>query len=169
VPSLKVSSAADASMRAHGEEGYPLEICGFLVGETQAEGRVVHAAWPVRNTWESDPDLRARMLAAMEATGGIAGIERWEQASEERRFMISPLDTLQSMKRARAEGWDLVGVYHTHPNHPAIPSDFDRDAAQPEWSYIILSVRDGSVAELRSWTLNGDTGPFVEEEVFLTD
>ena len=48
---------------------------------------------------------------------------------------------------------DLVGVYHTHPNHPAVPSDFDRAAAWPEWSYIIVSVREGEVAEFRSWTL----------------
>jgi proteasome lid subunit RPN8/RPN11 len=165
-PVLNLSAEADAAIRAHAEEGYPLEICGFLVGDVGPEGRVVRHAWPVRNTWETDPELRAHMLEAMEKTG-TAGLERWQEASEERRFMIAPLDTLQSMKRARQEGMDLVGVYHTHPNHPAVPSDFDRDAAQPEWSYIIASVRDGRVAELRSWALDGEDGPFVEESISL--
>ena len=70
-----------------------------------------------------------------------------------------------AMKRARAEGLDLVGVYHTHPNHPAVPSEYDRSVAQPEWSYVILSVRPGEVAEVRSWVLSEDGTRFEAEEI----
>jgi proteasome lid subunit RPN8/RPN11 len=162
---LQIQQAAMEAVRRHAEEGYPLEICGFLVGAAEGEGRRVREAWPVRNAWEDDPEQRAGMLAAMEKGGGSAGAERWEQFSAERRFLVSPRDILASMKRAREAGLDLVGLYHTHPEHPAVPSDFDRDAAWPDWSYLILSVREGRVAEERSWVLAEEERRFMEEEV----
>jgi proteasome lid subunit RPN8/RPN11 len=162
---LTLSEKAVQAMRAHAEEGYPLEICGFLVGAAGEEGRSAREAWPVRNAWEDDADLRAATVAGLEAAGGTAGADRWASAGEERRFLVSPQDILASMRRARAAGMDLVGVYHTHPEHPAVPSDFDRDAAWPDWSYVILSVRAGKVAELRSWVVPDHGGPFEEEGV----
>lgn len=162
---VRISREAVSTIEEHAREGYPFEICGFLVGVTGAGGREVREAWPVRNSWEEDPAERARMLEGLQASGGTAGTERWEAASEERRFLVSPQDTVRSMKRAREAGMDLVGVYHTHPNHPAVPSDFDRDAAWPEWSYVIVSVREGEVADFRSWVLAEEGGPFVEEAV----
>ena len=82
-----------------------------------------------------------------------------------RRFFIDAREIMLAMKRARGFGWDVIGVYHTHPNHPAVPSVFDRSAASPYWSYVIVSVREGSVAEVRSWVIDGDDGPFVEEQI----
>lgn len=164
MPAVRVSPGAVETIEAHAREGFPFEICGFLVGVAGPNGREVREAWPVRNSWEEDPAERARMLEGIQASGGTAGTDRWESASEERRFLVSPQDTVRSMKRAREAGMDLVGVYHSHPNHPAVPSDFDRDAAWPEWSYVIVSVREGEVAELRSWTLS-EAGTFVEETV----
>ena len=163
--SFRISPQAVAAIHAHAEAGYPFEICGFLVGTAGEGGRVVREAWPVRNAWEEDAELRAQMLAGVEAAGGTAGTDRWDAAGQERRFLVSPRDTMLSMKRAREAGLDLVGVYHTHPNHPAIPSDFDRDAAWPEWSYIIVSVREGEVADFRSWALTEDGSRFEEEAV----
>jgi proteasome lid subunit RPN8/RPN11 len=162
---LIISSEAVSTISGHGTEGYPFEICGFLVGLTTEAGREVREAWPVRNAWEADPEARAEMLKGVEASGGTAGSDRWESASEARRFLVSPRDTMLSMKRARGAGLDLVGVYHTHPNHPAVPSDFDRDAAWPDWSYVIVSVRDGQVADFRSWALVEDGSRFEEEPV----
>jgi proteasome lid subunit RPN8/RPN11 len=165
---LQITPAALEAMRRHAEEGYPLEICGFLVGLAVEGRRTAQEAWPVPNAWEDDPELRARMFTApaegAQESGG-ATAAGWESASEERRFLVSPQDMLACMKRAREVGLDLVGVYHTHPEHPAVPSAFDRDAAWPEWSYVILSVRGGAVAEVRSWVIQGDDGPFVEEEL----
>jgi proteasome lid subunit RPN8/RPN11 len=100
-----------------------------------------------------------------EEPGAAATAAAWQAESEERRFLVSPQDMLACMKRAREARMDLVGVYHTHPEHPAVPSAFDRDAAWPEWSYVILSVRGGQVAEVRSWVVEGEDGPFVEEDL----
>jgi proteasome lid subunit RPN8/RPN11 len=161
---LRITQQTIKTIQAHSLEGYPLEVCGFLVGGVEGDTRIVREAWPVRNAWEDDPELRAKLFASLEETGAAASAERWEAASEERRFLVSPQDTVNCMKRARAAGMDLVGLYHTHPNHPAVPSDFDRDVAWPEWSYVIVSVREGRVAEFRSWTLD-ESGAFVEEGI----
>src|SRR6059058_2487387 len=103
------------------------------------------------------------MLATV--SRGATTKRRWDAFSSGRRFRVAPGDTLASMKRAREAGMDLVGLYHTHPEHPAVPSDFDRDAAWPDWSYLILSVREGRVAEERSWVLAEEERRFMEEEV----
>jgi len=158
---LKIAREAAAAIRAHAAEGYPLEICGFLVGTTDGDLRTVREAWPVRNAWEDDPEARARMFAAREAESAAG----WESEDAARRYLVSPRDTVGSMKRAREAGMDLVGIYHTHPEHPAVPSEFDREAAWPEWSYVILSVRGGAVADFRSWTLDEESRQFWEEAV----
>jgi proteasome lid subunit RPN8/RPN11 len=157
-----VAAALDA-MRAHAEKGYPFEICGFLVGSASGSSRTVTEAWPVNNAWDDDPDARARMLAGVVDASGTASAQAWDAAAQERRYLVSPGDIVACMKRAREAKVDLVGVYHTHPDHPAEPSTFDRETAWPEWSYVILSVRSGKVADVRSWTIEGDEGPFVEE------
>ncbi|HEU4751653.1 MAG TPA: M67 family metallopeptidase [Armatimonadota bacterium] len=162
---VRISPAAMAAMREHAEAGYPFEICGFLVGGASGNGRAVAEAWPVRNAWEDDPEARSRMFAEMAEAGGNASAGEWESATARRRFLVAPQDVVAAMKRARGAGLDLVGIYHTHPEHPAQPSAFDRDAAWPEWSYVILSVREGRVAEVRSWVVEGEDGPFIEEEI----
>ncbi|MFN3650767.1 MAG: M67 family metallopeptidase [Armatimonadota bacterium] len=161
---LILTPEALETIREHSRRGYPLEICGLLAGSVDGDARTVTAVWPVRNSWEEDAEERARLIAAMEASGAQSA-GGWDDFSEERRFLVSPADMLQAMKRERAEGVKVVGVYHTHPNHPAQPSQFDLDAAWPEWSYLILSVRGGEVAEERSWVLNEAEGRFVEEQV----
>ena len=60
---------------------------------------------------------------------------------------------------------DVVGNYHSHPDHPAVPSQYDLEHAWPTWSYIIVSVRQGSAADLRSWELQADRSRFDEEEI----
>ena len=166
---LEIHAAALEAIRAHAVSGHPLEICGFLVGAVHEDTRQAREAYPVRNSWEDRPDERAALLSALEGPGAATAGE-WEAHSQERRYLVSGEDTLAAMKCARSAGLDLVGVYHTHPEHPAIPSDFDRDAAMPEWSYLILSVRRDaagavSVAEERSWVLPFGEEPFLEEQI----
>ncbi len=164
---LRINHSALEVIRSHGESGYPLEICGFLVGYAEEGVRTIREAWPVRNAWEDDPALRATFVATLEQAPQSASAESWDAHGGERRFLVSPQDILTSMKRAREVGMDLVGVYHTHPNHPAVPSDFDRDAAWPDWSYLILSVRDGTADDCRSWVLDGSGIHFLEEEIVV--
>lgn len=161
---LTITAAAAESIRQHASEGYPFEICGLLIGTTDGQTRDVREAWPLRNAWEDDPEQRAAMFKAVEEQGAPATAAAWEAEDTARRFFVSPRDQMLADKRARGIGLQIVGVYHTHPNHPAVPSPFDRSIAWEGWSYVILAVREQVVTEFRSWFIQ-DEGPFEEELV----
>ncbi|GIV12973.1 MAG: hypothetical protein KatS3mg021_1255 [Fimbriimonadales bacterium] len=90
--------------------------------------------------------------------------ERTEE--RERRFFVSPEQVLRVERQASREGLLLLGFYHSHPDHPAIPSEYDRQHALPWYSYLIVSVRQGIPAEIRSWRLREDRSQFDEETLF---
>ena len=122
-------------IHAHGEEAYPEEGAGFLLGN---EGRVLDLL-PLPN---------AR-----------------EDAARHNRYLITPQDYLQAEMTAENRGLSLLGVFHSHPDHPNRPSEFDREWAQPFFSYIITSVQSGKAVESRSWRLAEDRAQFIEEEI----
>src|SRR5262249_40944453 len=138
--------------------------CGFLIGRMEGEARRVEGVRAVRNAWEAAPGMRAALFERRETPGGPSRAE-WESASEERRFLIDPRDYAAADREASAAGVAIVGFYHSHPNHPAFPSPFDRDMAMPEQSYVIVSVCDGRAVEFRSWAVADFNAPFEEEEV----
>ena len=84
-----------------------------------------------------------------------------------RRFLVRPDDYREAEKQARAAGGDLLGFYHSHPDHPAKPSQYDLDHAWPFFSYIIVSVRAGAPEDMTSWRLREDRSAFDQED--LTD
>jgi proteasome lid subunit RPN8/RPN11 len=84
-----------------------------------------------------------------------------------RRFLVRPDDYRQAEKQARDAGGDLLGFYHSHPDHPARPSQYDLDHAWPFFSYIIVSVRAGAPEDMTSWRLREDRSTFDQED--LTD
>ncbi len=117
---------------------FPDECCGFLFGTEDSNGfRAVSQIQVVNNAKEGD---------------------------KRRRFAIAPLDYMRAEQYAEEHHLQLLGVYHSHPNHPAIPSEHDRVAAQPWFSYVIVSVLEGKPDALRSWRLNDDN-QFDEENV----
>jgi proteasome lid subunit RPN8/RPN11 len=120
----------------HGEETYPEECCGFLIGQASGEATMVERLLPVAN-------------------------ER--QDSRHNRYVINPETVLAAHKEARAAGADVVGYYHSHPDHPSRPSDFDREHAWPGLSYLIVSIQGGRAADARSWRLADDRDRFDEE------
>ena len=122
----------------HGEASYPEECCGFLIGQAGGDVTVVERVLPVAN-------------------------ER--QDSRHNRYVISPETVLAAHKEARAAGADVVGYYHSHPDHPSKPSDFDREHAWPGLSYLIVSVQKGRAADARSWRLADDRDRFDEETI----
>lgn len=133
---LRLPPALDAEMRAAAAAGYPHEVCGLLLGDnSDGETRVVrlHAARNVRDDRPHD------------------------------RFELDPRDYLAAEDAAQRLALTVVGVWHSHPDHPARPSDTDREFAWPGWSYPIVSVSAGGAIDLRSWRLADDT--FCEEEV----
>jgi proteasome lid subunit RPN8/RPN11 len=80
-----------------------------------------------------------------------------------RRFLVRPADYRAAEDRATREGVELLGFYHSHPDHPARPSQYDLDHAWPVFSYVILSVAGGAPEEMTSWRLSADRARFVEE------
>ncbi len=89
--------------------------------------------------------------------------------TEKNRFLIDPLDQLRVEKDARKRGLDVLGYYHSHPDHPARPSDYDRDHAWPWYSYVIISVEKGVPKDLTSWLLAEDRSTFGAEALMIVD
>ena len=122
------------AIRRHGEETFPHECCGALVGR----GDAVTTAVPLPNTTEEGP---------------------------RRRFLVRPSDYRTAELRAREVDGELLGFYHSHPDHPAEPSAFDLAHAWPNLSYAIVSIRGAVPRELRSWRLRADRSGYVEESI----
>jgi len=133
--SLQVPDAAIEAIRAHGAQTYPDECCGALLGPRQ--GEIVEA------------------FALPNETSG----------ERRRRFLIGPEEYRAAERRATETAQELLGFYHSHPDHPAIPSTFDLEHAWPNLSYIIVSVKKGTAAEMRSWRLKTDRSGYDEEQI----
>ena len=131
---LTVPSGVDAAIRIHGQETYPHECCGALVGRDGFVTSVV--ALP--NTTDEGP---------------------------RRRFMVRPSDYQLAERRATELGGELLGFYHSHPDHPARPSQYDLDHAWPFFSYVIVSVKAGVPADMTSWRLQEDRSAFDQENL----
>ena len=127
------------AIRRHGESDYPHECCGLLIGTFDAGGKKVAK--------EIYPIVNAR-----------------EDAAKPNRFLIAPEDLMRGEKHARARGCDVLGFYHSHPDHPAVPSAFDLEHAWPVYSYVIVSVRSGRSEDLLSWELRSDRSSFDAED-----
>jgi proteasome lid subunit RPN8/RPN11 len=135
---ITVSNKAVEIMHRDALDAFPDECCGFMFGQEKGEGnRQVTVAYPIHNS-------------AVE--------------NRKRRFEIAPKDYLRGEQYALENDVQFLGIYHSHPNHPAIPSEHDRVAAQPWFSYVIISVSENEVKHARSWVLN-DEFQF-EEEVY---
>jgi proteasome lid subunit RPN8/RPN11 len=123
------------AIRAHGAAAYPDECCGALIG-----------------------DESGQVLEALSMSNTTTDERR-------RRFLIGPDEYRTAEKRASETGRALIGFYHSHPNHPAVPSAFDLAHAWPNMHYLILSVRGGRPEEARTWRLREDRTAFDEETV----
>lgn len=133
---LRLPERLREEIESLGANGYPNEACGLLLG------RFVDGVTDVaRVTW-------ARNLNT--------------QRSRD-RYALDPRDFLRAERIAEEQGLDVVGVWHSHPDHAAVPSQTDLDAAWPGYAYVIVSVVGGRALETRSWRL--DTDRFIEEEV----
>ena len=130
-------------IHAHLESAYPEEGAGFLLGDGAGPERRITAFLPVEN---------AR-----------------EDAARHNRFLITPQDMLEAELQAEGLGLDILGVFHSHPDCPNIPSEFDREWALPWYSYTISRVDGGKAVSIRSWRLNEDRAAFSEEDVRVSE
>ena len=92
-----------------------------------------------------------------------------EESARRTRYLIGPKEYLQAELEADRRGLDVVGVFHSHPDHPNSPSEFDREWAQPQFSYVITSIGAGRAQASRCWRLQDDRSSFVEEEIQITE
>lgn len=131
---LLVRASELARLHAHAAEGYPHEVVGILAGDRA--GHQVSRVQPLLNERADSPA---------------------------NRYQVSALHLARAERALEAEGLEIVGYYHSHPDHPSVWSDFDRDHALPNMSYLIVSVRGGEVASTRSWRLREDRSVMDEE------
>ena len=126
-------------IRDHGVRDYPYECCGLLLGRYSAEGKVVTETYPISN---------AR-----------------EESAKRNRFLIEPAELMRGERYARDHDLEVVGFYHSHPDSPAVPSQYDLEHAWPTYSYIIVSTRASEATDLFSWEQEPDRSKFNQEEI----
>lgn len=135
---LRFAESLLAQIQAHGERAYPEEGAGFLLGADGPQ-RAVQGIYPLSNAREDE--------------------------ARRNRYLIMPEDYLKAEIEADRLGLSLIGVFHSHPDHPNCPSEYDREWAQPYFTYVITSVVAGKALESRAWRLVEDRSQFVEEEI----
>jgi proteasome lid subunit RPN8/RPN11 len=143
---------------SHGESAYPQECCGLLLGLVRRDSKTVVDVLGTENAWDE------------EAMKAFQGIEPLAKLGETKRgnYGIAPTDILKAQKAARDRHLAIIGIYHSHPDCAAIPSEFDRQVAWQEYSYIIVSVCSGKAVDVTSWGLDDDR-EFQREEISLVD
>lgn len=152
---ITLTEAARQAIEQHAEQAYPNECVGLLIGCSDGPHKTVETVYRAPNQWTADV---------------VALTSAEDQHSLRDRFYLDPRDYMKADRAARAQGLDIVGCYHSHPDHPAIPSERDRVGAQgvgggTVFSFLIQSVRDRQAAELSSWLLSEDGERFVAEEL----
>ena len=138
---LRIREELSGRIRAHGAETYPHECCGALLGSDGDGTREIAEIVPLTNQRNDSP---------------------------RNRFSITPEDVRDADAAARKAGLDLIGWYHSHPDAPARPSEFDREHAWPWYSYIITSVETTGPQALNSWRLADDRSHYDPEPIEIT-
>lgn len=140
---LHITEQVLAEIQTHGEQAYPDEGAGLLLGRDDGVRRVVTDILPLTNAREDQ--------------------------ARHNRYLITAEDMLAGEREAMRRGLDIVGVFHSHPDHPNRPSEFDREWALPWYSYVITSVNQSQAAGSRSWRLDDDRQKFTEEKLLAAE
>ena len=129
-------------MAAHGERTYPHECCGILIGRREGAAKRVEEVRPAGTARDDSP---------------------------QNRYLIQPEEMLQAERDARRSGREILGFYHSHPDVPARPSQYDLEHAWPVYSFLIMSVNQGKATEMHSWVLVQDSSRFEEEAIVVEE
>jgi len=147
---IKIPSSILREIYDHMEASYPHECCGLMIGANEgtaiAPERIVHAARRCKNL-------------------------NTERAHD--RYEMDPMCWLKTEREFENGPWGIVGIYHSHPDHPSRASQTDTDAAlgagMIDYSYVIVSVQKGTVASAQSWVLNESEKKFYEESLVVDE
>ena len=140
---IAISDQLADKIGEQGVETYPHECCGALLG---------------RDSDAAGPDSKREVL-------GLHPLVNRRDDSPRNRFSVTAEDVRDAENAAARQGLEIIGWYHSHPDHPARPSAYDREHAWPWYSYIIVSVNDGVAQEMTSWRLNDDREEFAPEAI----
>ena len=140
---LWISGHLAERIRAHGAEAYPHECCGALLG---------------RDSEATDRNVMREALA-------LLPLVNRRDDSPRNRFAVTAEDVRDADRAAQKQGLEVIGWYHSHPDHPARPSQYDQDHAWPWYSYVIVSIENGSPQEMTSWRLADDRHAFSPEGI----
>jgi proteasome lid subunit RPN8/RPN11 len=151
---LRISQQHVDAIREHGVREYPNECCGIILGSEVDGAKRVRELAPVRN-------LRLEQARAQE----VLPLAEPQRESERNRFLMDPKEVSRVEAEARARGLDIVGYYHSHPDHPARPSEYDREHAWPWISYVIIRIEEGKPRDYASWVLADDRSRFEREPI----
>lgn len=141
---IALSQQQLTEIREHGQQDYPFECCGLLIGSFKQDGRkVVQETYPISNAREEE--------------------------AKRNRFLIQPKELLRGEQYAVEKKLDVIGFYHSHPDSPAVPSQYDLEHAWPTYSYIIVSVKSERAGDLLSWEMEADRSRFNTEEITVLE
>ena len=140
------------AMKQQAVSAYPEECCGLLLGmwDSQGDRRWVLELLPMKNAWTTN----VQVLTECSSSSFLL--------DKRNRYWIDPKALMEAQRYGRDRGWIILGVYHSHPDYPAVPSERDRQLAWSDYSYPILSVVDGQVVDICSWRLGEDNQFYLE-------
>ena len=137
---IRLTQEQAQAIRTHGEDDFPHECCGVILGDVVEGVKIVRELRRLTNTHEE---------------------------GHERRYLIAPEEMLALQREEFRTKRKILGFYHSHPNHPAEPSIYDRDWAWAWWTYVIVSVREGVPERMRAWQLDEEREAFFEEDLAI--
>jgi proteasome lid subunit RPN8/RPN11 len=136
---LRISTSLARQIEREGSAAYPNECCGIMYGHDSEQGRNVEQLEAVANVFDEH--------------------ERYH------RFSISPQQLMAAEKKAGDAGQLVLGFYHSHPDHPARPSEYDREHGWPFYSYVIIAIAKGQPGAMTSWVLDEATETFAQQQI----
>ncbi|MEA5495618.1 M67 family metallopeptidase [Limnoraphis robusta] len=158
MPTLTISTQHLEQICTHAEQCYPRECCGLILGKIDSNSnKTVVELMPTENAWDADS---AALFEEMETADQPV-------TTQERRYTIDPQVFIAAQKQGRDRHLSIIGIYHSHPDHAAIPSEFDRVCAWPQYSYIIVSVKQAKANDIQNWCLD-ENQQFQPEEMIST-
>ena len=150
---VKISREAYDGMIKHCESGYPYEVCGVMIGN----GDEISHYRECKN-----------LIAEDNVETEFKNSNKLDKERLRDRFELDPKSYMEADEWARKNGLEILGIYHSHPDHPSKPSETDRQVASPFWGYIIYSINEGKFNDARIWYINEDDLQFEQREFEIT-